>query len=112
MAGAGEQKRMRAGSLSGPAEAGQDQVYHPEQCPDGGALAGSVGADEASHHPGGEPPVNLFDGQLVAETFGQPELVIAQTGSNASVDDTVSPLSGTSTLRASTSVWKGSSTGG
>ena len=53
----------------GGARGGADE---PQQCPDGGALAGSVGADEASHHPGGEPQVNLVDGRLVAVAFGQP----------------------------------------
>jgi hypothetical protein len=44
----------------------------PELGVGGGALAGSVGANEAGDHPGGDPQVDLVDGRLVAVAFGMP----------------------------------------
>jgi len=52
----------------GRAGVGGDQA---EEHPEGGGLAGPVGAEEAGHRPRLDLEAELVDGEHVAETFGE-----------------------------------------
>src|SRR5699024_5492902 len=43
----------------------------PEQHADGGGLAGAVGPEKSVHAAGGHAQIEVVDGELVAEAFGQ-----------------------------------------